>query len=115
MVIINTGTFDLQMISVTLLMVSGTVNVHLEYARNSTASGCFLILSQGQYIGYFAIKKLSGRDDQTVQLEGLPRGEYIISGYDVIRNSPSNHFSPSVILDGIILKQGTAFWKQGKV
>ena len=106
------GTFDLQNITVSLLMISGTVDVHLEYARNSSTRGCFLILSQGQYTGYFSAKKQRGRDDQTLLLKGLPRGDYIISGYDV-KNTSLDNVPPAVVLDGVTLDQGTAFWNQG--
>ena len=77
------GTYDLQSVRVKDSdMVSGTFYVNLQYIMDSPAQGSLLTLHQGQHTGYFAVRKPSGMDSQSVVLEGLPRGEYVIRGYD---------------------------------
>lgn len=110
------GSYDLQGIRVNSAMVSGTIEVVLQYITNPSTKGCLLILSQGQFTGYFAVQKPGGTETQTVLLEGLPHGQYTVSGYDVGRNGLS--YNPvamaAVTLQNVTLEQGTAFGKQGK-
>lgn len=110
------GTYDLQQITVTPLITSGTVEVHLRYITNSSSSGCFVIFVQDQYTGYFAIKKLVDRERQSVELEGLPEGEYTIGGYEV--GDGSHFYDPmeaAVVSYNVTVEHGAAFWNQGIV
>lgn len=96
------------------LMVSGTMEIYLQYLRNTSSRGCFLVLSQDQYTGYFAIKKPIGRDEQTVVLDGLPQGVYTVNGYDIDNGTLSSNPVPAVGVHNVILNQGAAFWNKGK-
>lgn len=96
-------------------MLSGAMEVDLQYLANSSTTGCLLILSHGQYTRYLAVKRPVGKDAQSVQLEGLPQGSYTIHGYDVGKRRLS--YAPvamaAVNVRSITLEQGTAFWKGG--
>jgi hypothetical protein len=95
-------------------MLSGIVEVHLQYITNSSSNGCFLILTQGYYTGYYAIKKPLGRERQNAQLEGLPEGVYTVRGYEV--GNGSHFYDPmvAVVSDSVRIDHGAAFWDQGK-
>lgn len=109
------GSYDLQGINVNSIMLSGTMEIDLHYLANSSTTGCLLILSQGQYTRYLAVRRPVGKDTQSVQLEGLPQGSYTISGYDVgkKRLSYDSVAMAAVTVRNITLEQRTAFWKQG--
>jgi hypothetical protein len=91
------------------------MKVNLHYLANSSTTGCLLILSQGQYTRYLAIRKPVRELTQSILLEGLPQGHYTISGYDVGRRSIS--YAPeamaAVTVFNISLEHGTAFWQRG--
>lgn len=95
-------------------MVSGTVEVHLQYIENATTNGCFLIFTQSQYTGYFAIKKPVNRESLSAQLEGLPEGEYTVQGYEAGNGSLFYDPMVAVVSDNVIIDHGAAFWNQGK-
>ena len=78
-------------------MVLGRVRVNVHFLRSSLARGCLLILSQVQYTGYFAIKKESGKEVQSIHIENLPEGEYIVRGYDMESDGLPYHPTPAVV------------------
>ena len=106
------GTHDVQSITIHSTIISGKIEVDVHFLRHSLARGCLLILSQAQYTGYFAIKKESGREVQSIQIENLPEGEYTVRGYDIESDGLPNHPTPAVILHNFTLTRGSTFWNQ---
>lgn len=111
----STGTYDLQTINVYSIAPSGTMRVVLQYMTNSSATGCLLILSQGQYTRYHAVRKPAREEIHIILVEGLPQGHYIVRGYDVGRQTLSydSVAMAAVTSQNVSLEQGTAFWNQG--
>ena len=111
-----TGSYDLQTINVNPIAPSGTMRVVLQYMANSSATGCLLILSQGQYTRYLAVRRPAGDQEMhSILVEGLPQGHYTMWGFDVGRRmlSYDSMAMAAVTLHNISLEQGTAFWNQG--
>ena len=76
---------------------------------NSTARGCLLILSQPHhYTGYFAIEKDNDRERVDQHIEHLPKGKYIILGYDIRSYGLPHHPIPAVILHDVTLNEGSS-------
>ena len=76
---------------------------------NSTARGCLLILSQAHhYTGYFAIEKDNDRERVDQHIGYLPKGKYIILGYDIRSYGLPHHPIPAVILHNVALGEGSS-------
>lgn len=108
------GTYALQDVVVVPLMLSGTVDIHLHYAENSTVRGCLLIFHQAQYTGYFALEKPLHRERQNAQLEGLPAGEYTVRAYELGTGGQNiSLHTLAVTLNNVTVEHGAAFWNNG--
>ena len=98
-------------------MESGVIEMELHYLRNSSSSSFLLILSQGLFTGYYAVNKQNGQDHTSVLIEGLPQGEYAVSGYGLQCAGIGNHSlyqKPAVSLSDIVIYQGVAPRQQSK-
>lgn len=112
MLLLHSGTHNVQNITVNSMIGSGTVEVNVHFLRNSLAKGCLLILSHTQYTRYFTIKKDSNREIESKYIESLPQGDYVIRGYDIERSGLPSHPTPAITYS-FILRRGSEFWNQG--